>query len=156
MSEGRPQFRIMKKGYDRFEVDDSILEYENKIAQLENEIANYKMHLKIVEEKFNELKNNYQELSTGITIKERAAEDLARIALKEANMIIETAHSNANSIITEALSTARIVLVDVANVSNEASVMKEDMKAQVNSLMKVIDEFELPEIPNMDWMKGKR
>lgn len=153
MANEKPQFRIMKNGYDRFAVDDAVQEYQSKQQQLEEQLELYRKQMAETRRQLEETRLRYRALVSELSVKEKAADDIARLALKEANAIIDTAQNNANSIIREALSTARLVLVELSSLSKTASGMKDDMKQQLESLMKSIDEFEFPEVPDMEWLK---
>lgn len=153
MPEEKPQFRIMKNGYDRFAVDDAVNDYHSRLEELEKQAELYQKQFNEAQEQLNHLKVRYKTLVSELSIKEKAADDIARLALKEANAIIDTAQNNANAIVKEALSTARIVLVELSQLSKSASGLKEDMKAQLESLMKNIDEFEFPTIPDINRIK---
>lgn len=152
MAKAKPQFRMMKNGYDRFAVDDAINDYHAQIEMMEKQLELYGKQVVSTKEQLDQIKLRYQTLVSELAIKEKAADDIARLALKEANMIIDTAQSNADSIVKEALSTARLVLVELSSLSKEAHGMKEDMKLQLDALMNSIDEFEFPVVPNMDWI----
>lgn len=156
MAKQKPQFRVMKNGYDRFAVDDAINDYHSELEKLEKQVELYKKQLDTSQEQLNQLKVRYKTLVSELSVKEKAADDIARLALKEANAIIDTAQNNANAIVKEALSTARIVLVELSQLSKSATGFKEDMKAQLETLMKNIDEFEFPSVPDINWLKEKK
>lgn len=155
MAKEKPQFRIMKNGYDRFAVDDAINDYHEKCEMMERQLTLYQNQIASTKEQLDQIKVRYQTLVNELAVKEKAADDIARLALREANAIIDTAQNNANSIIMEALSTARLVLVELSRLSKSASGMKEDMKSQLEELMKNIDEFEFPAVPDMEWLNKK-
>ena len=152
MSKAKPQFRIMKNGYDRFAVDDAIHDYHARLEMMEKQLELYQKQMNETREQLEAVRLRYKTLVSELAVKEKAADEIARLALKEANAIIDTAQNNANSIVQEALSTARLVLVELANLSRSATGMKEEMKQQLDALMKSIDEFEFPPIPPMDWL----
>lgn len=152
MAKAKPQFRMLKNGYDRFAVDDAINDYQAQVEMMEKQLELANNQMTTIKEQLDQYKIRYQTLSSELAMKEKAADDISRLALKEANTIIQTAHNNATLIVQEALSTARSVLVELANVSKGASGLKKDMRYQLESLMKNIDEFELPPIPDMSWL----
>lgn len=156
MTTGKPKFRIMKNGYDRFAVDDTIERYQSDLDDLERKLAIYSKQMESATEQLNMIKSRYQMLVNELAAKEKASEDISRIALKEANTIIDTAQNNADSIIREALATARLILVDVSRLSNEVKGMKTDVHDQLVSLLKSLDEFKLPTLPAFEWLEDKR
>lgn len=155
MASTKPQFRIMKNGYDRFAVDDAIDRYQNEIEALEKKLDLYSRQVETATEQLNMIKTRYQSLVTELSVKEKAAEDISRMALKEANSIIDTAQNNADSIVREALSTARLILVDVSRVTTEISEVKSDVHNQLSSLMKSLDDFKLPTLPALEWLESQ-
>ena len=74
----------------------------------------------------------------------------------EANSIIDTAQNNADSIVREALSTARLILVDVSRLTSEISGMKAEVKSQLTTLQKSLDEFTIPPLPALEWLESQK
>jgi cell division initiation protein len=99
-----------------------------------------------------DIKTRYQSLLGELSVREKAADDIARLALKEANTVIASAQNNADTIVKEALSTARIVLVEIARIAKEAKGMKKDMQEQVAALSKALDDFVIPSLPALRYL----
>jgi cell division initiation protein len=143
----KPKFRPMKNGYDRFAVDDTVdrLTFENETMR--QQLETYRSQINHAGEQLNQIKTRYQALISELTVREKAADDIARLALKEANTIIDTAQSNADTIVREALSTARLLLSEIARIGNDAKDVKEEMQLKLQALAKSLEEFEIPAIP---------
>ena len=156
MAAVKPQFRMMKNGYDRFAVDDAIERYQSEIEALEKKLELYGRQVETATEQLNMIKTRYQSMVTELAVKEKAADDISRMALKEANSIIDTAQNNADSIVREALSTARLILVDVSRLTSEISGMKSEVRTQLTSLMKSLDEFTIPALPALEWLESTK
>ena len=156
MAAVKPQFRIKKNGDDRFAVDDAIERYQNEIEYLEKKIELYSRQVETATDQLNMIKTRYQSLVTELAVKEKAADDISRMALKEANSIIDTAQNNADSIVREALSTARLILVDVSRLTSEISGMKAEVKNQLTTLQKSLDEFTIPPLPALEWLESQK
>ena len=156
MAAVKPQFRIMKNGYDRFAVDDAIERYQSEIENLEKKLELYSRQVETATDQLNMIKTRYQSLVTELAVKEKAADDISRMALKEANSIIDTAQNNADSIVREALSTARLILVDVSRLTSEISGMKAEVKSQLTTLQKSLDEFTIPPLPALEWLESQK
>lgn len=156
MAAVKPQFRIMKNGYDRFAVDDAIERYQSEIENLEKKLELYSRQVETATDQLNMIKTRYQSLVTELAVKEKAADDISRMALKEANSIIDTAQNNADSIVREALSTARLILVDVSRLTSEISGMKAEVKNQLTTLQKSLDEFTIPTLPALEWLESQK
>lgn len=149
----KKSFDMMKNGYNRYQVDDYV-----RNCALEKEELDKKLLFKekLIEELESELavkQKAYDKIVDDLGIKEHAANEIARIAMKEANMIVETAHKNADAIIKESLMMARGILVEIARIANEANEMKGSMKEELHQLLESLDEFETPQIPDMDLLK---
>lgn len=153
MTANRPTFRVMKNGYDRFAVDDAVERYAAQVNQLEQKIMIYQDQLVESTRQLEEMKNRYQEVMKTLDARTEAADNIARLSLREANEIIATAQKNADEIIHEAVVTARLILMDLSKLYNDAGTVKEDMNDQLQDLLKQLDEFKLPQMPDMKWLE---
>ena len=152
MTAKRPVFRVMKNGYDRFAVDDAIEKYAATVDELEKRITLYQRQAAEDETKIKGLEKKYAELENSLEAKQAAADDIARLSLREANEIIGTAKKNADQIINEALGTARLILTDLSRLYNQAGVVKGDMYEQIDGLRNDLDAFQLPKMPDLRWL----
>lgn len=152
MTAKRPVFRVMKNGYDRFAVDDAIEKYAATVDELEKRVSLYQRQSAEDEVKIKELEKKYAELENSLEAKQAAADDIARLSLREANEIIGTAKKNADQIINEALGTARLILTDLSRLYNQAGIVKGDMYEQLDGLRNDLDEFQLPKMPDLRWL----
>lgn len=146
------RFRLLKQGYDRFEVDRVIDEYETQIAQNQQKLETYQSQLSLSQKQLESLKERYQQLQDQLIAKENAASQVHQMALKEANAIIENAQQNADIIVAEALGSARLILMELSKITTQTNQVKLDLKQQIESLNHMIDEVVLPDIPNIDWL----
>ena len=153
MEPGTPKFRVMKNGYDRFAVDDAVDRYVREIDSLKKQLDLTSRQIQSANEQLAVIRQRYQTLVSELTV---AADDIARLALKEANTIIETAQNNADAIVSEALTTARIILNDLSRIASEATEMKGDMQEQLSSLMGMLDQFEIPPVPKSEWLNQEK
>ena len=124
------------------------------------ELDSYKQKLSLYEQRCEQLeeinkdvKEKYQLLLNEVRVREKAAEDIGRLALKEANIIVSTAQSNADVIIHEALASARQILLEVSKLGEETGEIKTRMMNQLNDLTRVLEGFEVPELPAMDLLE---
>ena len=159
MAKNRPSFRVMRNGYDRFAVDIAIDNYTSQIEELEKEIATYKNNIEDLNHQLINMKDRYNSIMSGIMARERAADDISRIALKEANQIIDAAKKNADFIIMESLNKSKVVLADLVKISNETGTLKQEMRDQLNKIYHDLDELKAPNLPDLDWLeqaKNKR
>lgn len=103
MSTQKPTFRVMKNGYDRFAVDDAIDQYAQQIEQLQKKLSLYQQQLVETTRTLEDMKQRYQQILTTEQSRQEAADNIARLSLREANEIISTAQKNADEIIREAI-----------------------------------------------------
>ncbi|MEG0330483.1 MAG: DivIVA domain-containing protein [Longicatena sp.] len=149
----RHVFDTMRNGYNRFQVDDDVQNLELQIENLTNKLEQAYKLKETHEKNAEEIQEKYDALSESIAIKEKAAYDMTRLALKEANMIVDTAHKNGDVIVRESLMMAREILSEIARLGNEANDIKGSMREEIETIRKALDEFETPQIPNMDLLK---
>ena len=153
MTNSRPTFRITKNGYDRFAVDDAIERYAAEIAQLERKLQLSQDQLVETTRNLEELRRRYQELQNTEDARPAPAANIARLSLREANEIINTAQKNADVIIREALASARGILEDLSVLYQEAGSVKTEASQKLENLLKDLDDFTLPEMPDLMWLK---
>jgi cell division initiation protein len=149
MEEKHAKFRIMKKGYDRFAVDDHIERLQFELETKDQQLQSYIRQVESASEQLSLMKQRYQSLVTELAVREKAADDIARLALKEANNVIHSAQNNADAILQEALSTARMILIEISRIAREAHGLKKDMREQLKALSQTLDAFEVPKFPSI-------
>lgn len=143
-------FKLRHRGYDIIEVDSFIRAKTEDLALASAELDKTKQMLAELQAKYETLQQDHQVLVQELTVREKAAEEITRIALKEANIVVETAQKNADSIVKESLQTARQILVEMSNLGNEAIYLRRDVKKKMERLADVIKHFTLPRIPSLD------
>jgi len=153
MTSPRPTFRVMKNGYDRFAVDDAVDRYASRVDQLERKLTSYQQQLDETNARLMKLQADYQNLENSVDAQRQAAENIARLSLREANEIIETARQNADAIIRESLITARLILTDLSKLYGDANDVKASTLVKLDGLIKELEEFELPKMPDLRWLK---
>lgn len=153
MTAQRPTFRITRNGYDRFAVDDAIERYASEVDQLQKKIELYQEQLVDTTRRLDEMKEKYEAWAKDESARREANENIARLSLREANEIIATAQKNADDIVREALTTARVIVSDLHTLYDQADEMKGQMNRQLEGLMNQLDGFELPRMPDVSWLK---
>lgn len=143
------KFRIMRQGYDRFEVDKAVRKLEAENKQLQEQLALNKNQIQTLLQQRDGITKRYNQLIKDISIREKAAEEMARLALREANSIIETAYSNADLIVREAMSTARQLLIEISRISSQSHEIRVELNEKVEVLQEILQGLEFPEIPNI-------
>ena len=147
------KFDTMFKGYNRYQVDDTISALNEELEQLKKEVDAYKRQCEEDAKKISMLEEKLDIATRDIEIKEKAADEMAQIALREANEIISSANHNADAIVKEALVNARDILVSISKLGIEAKGIKENLSAQMGTLNEVINDFDVPPIPSINLMK---
>ncbi len=155
MSEQQTRFRILKKGYDRFAVDQTLAQLEQQVEQLSTKLDVYQKQAEQSTSDMNEMKRRYTNLVNELIAKEHAADDIARLALREANVMIERAGDHADLILKEALSTAKSLLSELVRIAGEAKENKTELKAKLQEISQLIDELEFPQVKSFQWIKDE-
>lgn len=153
MTAQKPTFRVMKNGYDRFAVDDAIDRYAAMVDQLQRKVELYQQQLVETTRQLEEIKGKYESLQAMDAYRKEAAENIARLSLREANQIIATAQKNADEIIRTAISTSRLILMDLSKLYSQAGEVKTEMKGELTDLIKALDSFRIPEMPDLKWLE---
>lgn len=143
----------MKNGYDRFAVDDAIDQYALQVEQLQKKIELYQQQLVETTRALDDLKQRYQQILATDASRKEQADNIARLSLREANEIISTAQNNADEIVKEAVSTARLILVDLSKLYSQAGDVKSDMRKQLETMLSSLDDFRIPKMPDMRWLE---
>lgn len=143
----KPKFRVMRQGYDRFEVDKAFQELKEKQKSLEAQLMLYKDQITTLGAQRDTLNKRHAQLLSEIQVREKAAEEMARVALREANTIIDTAYGNADTITREAMSTARQLLVEVSRITHESHELREELTDKIYKLHDTLRGLEFPEFP---------
>lgn len=154
MTAQKPVFRVMKNGYDRFAVDDAIDRYAAMVDQLQRKVELYQQQLVETTRQLEEIRGKYESLQAMDASRKEAAENIARLSLREANAIIDTAQKNADEIVRTAISTSRLILMDLSKLYSQAGDVKTEMKEELSDLIKALDDFRIPEMPDMKWLES--
>lgn len=146
----KDMFKVKYKGYDVRSVDEFVLTNSKDLEDTKTKLSEVEQSLKEMTEQYEALSKEHEDLKSKIEMREKAADEISRIALKEANVIVETANRNADSIVKESLATARQILVEMSNLGNEAIFLKKHVKERMERLAEVIEQFTLPNLPSLD------
>ena len=127
----RYAFDTMKNGYNRYQVEDYIQTQKLQMESLQKKLEKANLLKEEITREYQELETRYRDVSENLEVKEKAADEMTRMAMKEANMIVDTAHRNADAIVKESLMMARGILMEVARLGDEANDLKGDRKSVV-------------------------
>ena len=146
-------FDTMKNGYNRYQVEDYIQTQKLQMESLQKKLEKANILKEELTREYQELETRYRDVSENLEVKEKAADEMTRMAMKEANMIVDTAHRNADAIVKESLMMARGILMEVARLGDEANDLKGSMRKELQKITQALDDFETPEIPDLDLLK---
>ena len=149
----RYAFDTMKNGYNRYQVEDYIRTQKLQMESLQKKLEKANLLKEELTREYQELETRYRDVSENLEVKEKAADEMTRMAMKEANMIVDTAHRNADAIVKESLMMARGILMEVARLGDEANDLKGSMRKELQKITQALDDFETPEIPDLDLLK---
>ena len=149
----RYAFDTMKNGYNRYQVEDYIQTQKLQMESLQKKLEKANLLKEELTREYQELETRYRDVSENLEVKEKAADEMTRMAMKEANMIVDTAHRNADAIVKESLMMARGILMEGARLGDEANDLKGSMRKELQKITQALDDFETPEIPYLDLLK---
>lgn len=147
------KFTTMKQGYNRYEVDTHVKRLEEEIEDLNLKLRLYKSKTEELMFSKSELLEKYNELVQTLQIREKASDDVSRMAIREANAVIEKAHKNAEFILQEAFVSARLILLEVSKLGGATNELKGQLKEKVDKLSEIIEDFH--DFPTIDESKLK-
>ena len=145
-SQTKYQEAARKQELERVQQENQMLREQLKRSATQIQMANQQMR---------SLKQRYLSLVNELSVREKAAEEISRLALKEANQIIETARGNADLIVKEAMTNAKGVFIEISRLSKETSVAKQDIQGKLDNMSDMLDSFQIPEIPNLSLLAKK-
>ena len=149
----RYAFDTMKNGYNRYQVEDYIQTQKLQMESLQKKLEKANLLKEELTREYQELETRYRDVSENLEVKEKAADEMTRMAMKEANMIVDTAHRNADASVKDSLMMARGILMEVARLGDEANDLKGSMRKELQKITQALDDFETPEIPDLDLLK---
>lgn len=121
---------------------------EADLAELISKNEVLRKQLETVISELDHSRRRYDMLLREMEKRESAMDEVSRLAMKDANDIIKTAHINADIIIREALSSAREVLIEIARISNESHIVKEELGIKLKNMEKILEGLDLPKSPS--------
>lgn len=113
------------------------------IKGLENEKAALIKKQEALEEELKKIREENKILSHRIQIHEKASEEIARLALKEASELIEKAKRNANLILKESLDYVRTLSGEVEGFKEQAANFRSSVQKMSQDLLDIIDNSEV-------------
>ena len=137
----RYAFDTMKNGYNRYQVEDYIQTQKLQMESLQKKLEKANLLKEELTREYQELETRYRDVSENLEVKEKAADEMTRMAMKEANMIVDTAHRNADAIVKESLMMARGILMEVARLGDEANDLKGSMRKELQKITQALDVF---------------
>ena len=150
----RYAFDTMKNGYNRYQVEDYIQTQKLQMESLQKKLEKANLLKEELTREYQELETRYRDVSENLEVKEKAADEMTRMAMKEANMIVDTAHRNADAIVKESLMMARGILMEVARLGDEANDLKGSMRKELQKITQALDDYrESPALKLIDLLK---
>ena len=147
MSEVR-RFNLVSNGYDCFQVNNEIDRLEYHIQELNEKILVYQNQIETVNNQFAMIKKRYQLLVSDLSSREKQADDVARLALKEANSMIDEAQKNADSIIEEAVLEVQNYIDSIKQFNDSQADANKVVREAVANLMEALNKYENVKLPD--------
>lgn len=129
-------FPVRFRGYDQQSVAKAIRSIEKELNEANAKQAS-------MEEELKKLREENKILNHRIQIHEKANEEIARLALKEASELIEKAKRNANLILKESLDYVRTLSGEVEGFKEQAATFRSSVQKMSQDLLDTIDNSEV-------------
>ncbi len=142
------RFNLVTNGYDCYQVNSEIDRLEYQIQELNEKILMYQKQIETVNNQFSMIKKRYQLLVSELQTREKQADDVARLALKEANSMIEEAQKNADEIIQSSITEVESYLDEIREYDQKTSANNQAVKEAVANLLDVLNQYDDIEIPD--------
>lgn len=143
------RFSIVENGYDINEVNRFIDVVIERLEKLNTENASYVAKIdklnSIIQEK-SELSSNNINLEKTILAIQETSDRIKNVALDEANIIVEEAKNNANSIIHEALVKAQQIEQDRLLLEKNIKIYKEKTRSMIEAQLRIADDLDKIEL----------
>ena len=140
------RFSVVERGYDINEVNRFIDIVIKRLEQLDNEVNDYKEKLMQSNNKIKQLNNQEDRVTKALLAIQETSERLKALAKEEADMIIEEARRNANSIIHEALLEASQKEKESILIKKNITVYKAKVKSLLESQLKIVEDLDKIEL----------
>ena len=140
------RFSVVENGYDINEVNRFIDIVIKRLEQLDNEVNDYKEKLMQSNNKIKQLNNQEDRVTKALLAIQETSERLKALAKEEADMIIEEARRNANSIIHEALLEASQKEKESILIKKNITVYKAKVKSLLESQLKIVEDLDKIEL----------
>ena len=140
------RFSVVQNGYDIDEVNRFI---DIVIARLEKLNTENVTYVAKIEKLTNQLKNNnttdYSKLEKAILAVQDTSDRIKELAKKEADMILDEAKNNANSIVHEALISAQKTEQELETLKKSYSVYKTKMETLIKGQLTLLEKSNIEE-----------
>ncbi len=142
------RFNLVPNGYDCYQVNNEVDRLEYQIQQLNEKILMYQNQIETVNNQFLMIKKRYQLLVSELSMREKQADDVARLALKEANSMIDDAKHNADNIIQEAILEVQGYIDQLKTYESDTKNSRQEVIDAVNVLVEKLNKYDEIELPD--------
>ena len=143
------RFDIVNNGYDILQVNSEVDRLTDQINYLNEKILTYQRQIETVSSQFNQIRKRYIQIANELSMREKAVDDVGRLALREANSVIETAQNNADDIINEAMVNAQNLIKEVEQYKEETMQIRKDLRLKLEEYLRTLDKYEVPDAPKI-------
>lgn len=138
----KAEFRILKNGYDRFQVDQKLQEYENTLETLETKVTMYETQMATYQQQLYETQKRVVALQEKLVMREKMFRDLDDQAVKRANGIVEAAKQEASVITGGAVAKSKLLLAQFAKVMDDTEEMDDSIRHSLEQLTQTIQSLQ--------------
>ncbi|EED2532137.1 DivIVA domain-containing protein [Listeria monocytogenes] len=126
------------RGYDEDEVNDFLDQIIKDYEQVIKEKKRIEDTLNNSEERLGHFTNIEETLNKSLIVAQTAAEEVKASAEKEAKLIIREAEKNADRILSDSLSKARKIAIEIEDLKRQSKVFRERLRMLVEAQMDLI------------------
>ena len=126
------------RGYDEDEVNDFLDQIIKDYEQVIKEKKRIEDTLNNSEERLGHFTNIEETLNKSLVVAQTAAEEVKASAEKEAKLIIREAEKNADRILSDSLSKARKIAIEIEDLKRQSKVFRERLRMLVEAQMDLI------------------
>lgn len=126
------------RGYDEDEVNDFLDQIIKDYEQVIKEKKRIEDTLNNSEERLGHFTNIEETLNKSLIVAQAAAEEVKASAEKEAKLIIREAEKNADRILSDSLSKARKIAIEIEDLKRQSKVFRERLRMLVEAQMDLI------------------
>lgn len=144
------EFTRSFRGYDEDEVNDFLDQIIKDYEQVIKEKKKLEDTLNNSEERLGHFTNIEETLNKSLIVAQTAADEVKQSAEKEAKLIVREAEKNADRVLSDSLSKARKVAIEIEDLKRQSKVFRERLRMLVEAQMDLIKSDDWQQLMSYD------